>query len=120
MQCCIVKGVGFMEIGKELKKNGIKYSFSTDFMPMYKIDKMPIAIVNKDMAAGAEREVGDVAIGLLESVLTEGASSEERKSVLRLARKMAKYRNTNLQGGLDSILLATDELERDIKAGKIK
>ena len=71
----IVKGVNFMDVGKELKKNGIKYSFSTSMIPMYKIDKLPIAIVNKDMAAGAEREVGDIAIGLLES-LNEGLLNE--------------------------------------------
>lgn len=64
----IVKGVNFMNVGKELKKNGIRYSFSTSMIPMYKIDKLPIAIVNKKYAAGAEREVGDIAIGLLESV----------------------------------------------------
>jgi hypothetical protein len=63
----IVDGVSFMNIGRELKKNGIKYSFSTSMIPMYKIDKLPIAIVNKKYAAGAEREVGDIAIGLLEN-----------------------------------------------------
>jgi hypothetical protein len=67
----IIKGVSFMNVGKELKKNGIKYSFSTSMIPMYKIDKLPIAIVNKKYAAGAEREVGDIAIGLLESINEE-------------------------------------------------
>jgi hypothetical protein len=67
----MVKGVDFMNVGKELKKNGIKYSFSTSMIPMYKIDKLPIAIVNKKYAAGAEREVGDIAIGLMESIKEE-------------------------------------------------
>jgi hypothetical protein len=40
-------------------------------IPMYKIDKLPIAIVNKKYAAGAEREVGDIAIGLMESIKEE-------------------------------------------------
>ena len=58
-------------IEKVLKSNGIKYSFSTSMIPMYKIDKHPIAIVNKKYAAGAEREIGDIAIGLLESIKTK-------------------------------------------------
>ena len=62
----------FMDIGKELKKNGIKYSFGTSPLPMYIIDKpVKIAILNNKYADGAERVVGTTAIGLMESV-TEG------------------------------------------------
>ena len=59
----------FMDIGKELKKNGIKYSFGTSPLPMYIIDKpVKIAILNNKYADGAERVVGTTAIGLMESV----------------------------------------------------
>lgn len=66
----IVKGAkSFMDIGKELKKNGIKYSFGTNMIPMYIIDKpAKIAILNNKYADGAERVVGDTAIGLMESI----------------------------------------------------
>ena len=63
-----VKGASsFMGVGAELKKAGIKYTFVTEMIPMYMIP-VPgntIAIVNKKYAAGAEREVKDIAIGLL-------------------------------------------------------
>src|SRR6056300_514324 len=66
----IVKGAkSFMDIGKELKSNGIKYSFGTNMITMYIIDKpVKIAILNNKYADGAERVVGDTAIGLMESI----------------------------------------------------
>ena len=63
-----VKGAtSFMNVGTELKKAGIKYDFTTSMIPMYmiKVSGNTIAIVNKKYAAGAEREVKDIAIGLL-------------------------------------------------------
>lgn len=63
-----VKGASsFMGVGAELKKAGIKYTFVTEMIPMYMIP-VPgntIAICNKKYAAGADREVKDIAIGLL-------------------------------------------------------
>src|SRR6056300_168093 len=69
----IVKGAkSFMDIGKELKSNGIKYSFGTNMITMYIIDKpVKIAILNNKYADGAERVVGDTAIGLMESIKEE-------------------------------------------------
>jgi len=69
----IVKGAkSFMDIGTELKKNGIKYSFSTSMIPIYRLDKLPIAIVNKKYTkpnkAAGDRVVGDTVIGLMESI----------------------------------------------------
>lgn len=80
----IVKGAkSFMDIGKELKSNGIKYSFGTNMIPMYIIDKpVKIAILNKKYADGAEREVGSTAIGLMESV-----KMNEAKYDIGMARK---------------------------------
>jgi hypothetical protein len=62
------KASNFLSVGAELKKAGIKYDFSTAMIPMYTI-KVPgntIAIVNRKHATMPEREVGDIAIGLLE------------------------------------------------------
>ena len=68
----IVRGAkDLMGVGKELKKAGIKYDFSTGMMPMYKLDKYPIAILNKRYVDKGDREVGDIAIGLLESLSEE-------------------------------------------------
>ena len=65
----VVKGASnFMNIGIALKKAGIKYDFSTGMMPMYTLKKYPIAILNKKYVDKGDREVGDVAIGLLESI----------------------------------------------------
>ena len=80
----IVKSAkSFMDIGKELKSNGIKYSFGTNMIPMYIIDKpVKIAILNNKYADGAERVVGDTAIGLM-----EGMSMNEAKYDIGMARK---------------------------------
>jgi hypothetical protein len=73
----------FMDIGKELKSNKIKYSFGTSPLPMYIIDKpVKIAILNKKYADGAEREVGSTAIGLMESM-----KMNEVKYDIGMARK---------------------------------
>jgi len=64
----------FMEVGKELKAGKYKYDFSTNMMPMYMIqaDGFKFAILNKKYVDGGDREVGDIAIGLMESLgLTE-------------------------------------------------
>lgn len=137
----IVKGAkSFMDIGKELKSNGIKYSFGTNMIPMYIIDKpAKIAILNNKYADGAERVVGDTAIGLMESLtesingessmklkdllnknLTEGASTEEKRIVMMAVRKIAKYRNVPINQSVMDVLRAAEELDRDIKKGKVK
>ncbi len=73
----------FMDIGKELKSNKIKYSFGTSPLPMYIIDKpVKIAILNNKYADGAERVVGTTAIGLM-----EGMSMNEAKYDIGMARK---------------------------------
>jgi DNA-directed RNA polymerase subunit K/omega len=68
IEAAVKNASSFMNIGAELKKAGIKYDFSTEMIAMYSI-KVPgntIAIVNKKYVAGAEREVGNYAIGLME------------------------------------------------------
>ena len=64
----VSKASSFMDVGNQLKKHKVKYSFSTSMMPIYRLDKLPIAIVNKRYVDKADREVGDIAIGLMESI----------------------------------------------------
>ena len=68
----VSKAKSFMDVGNQLKKQKIKYSFSTSIMPIYRLDKLPIAIVNKRYAkpntAAGDRVVGDMVIGLMESM----------------------------------------------------
>jgi hypothetical protein len=68
IEAAVKNASSFMNVGSELKKAGIKYDFSTSMIPMYriKVSGNTIAIVNKKYAAGAEREVKDIAIGLME------------------------------------------------------
>jgi len=74
IEAAVKNATSFMNVGAELKKAGIKYDFTTSMIPMYmiKVSGNTIAICNKKYAAGAEREVKDMAIGLLESKLNEG------------------------------------------------
>jgi hypothetical protein len=67
IEAAVKNATSFMNVGTELKKAGIKYDFSTSMIPMYtiKVSGNTIAVVNKKYAAGAEREVKDIAIGLL-------------------------------------------------------
>lgn len=85
----------FMNIGIGLKEAGIKYDFSTGMMPMYQLKKHPIAILNKKYVERGDREVGDVAIGVLESVDTEGTE------LVTEAFKSSKLRNLLTMRGAD-------------------
>lgn len=85
----------FMNIGIALKKAGIKYDFSTGMMPMYQLKQHPIAILNKKYVEKGDREVGDVAIGVLESVNTDN------DEMLTEAFQSSKLRNLLTMGGAD-------------------
>ena len=63
-----------MNVGKELKKAKYKYDFSTGMMPMYiiNVDGHKFGILNKKYVDKGDREVGDIAIGLMENLTTEG------------------------------------------------
>ena len=88
----------FMDIGKELKKNGIKYSFGTNMIPMYIIDKpAKIAILNNKYADGAERVVGDTAIGLMESI-KEGNSMKLMDILSEGKYTVVNPKNGNVMG----------------------
>lgn len=55
----------FMDVGSELKKAGIKYDFSTEMLPLYRITLggQTYGIVNKKYAETPDVVVGDIAIG---------------------------------------------------------
>jgi len=78
-------GGSFMDIGKMLK-GAYKYNFSTGMMPMYVIPVSgnKIVIINKKYVENgqADRVVGDIAIGLMESV-TEGRDNPVDKKFIR-------------------------------------
>jgi hypothetical protein len=120
----VSKAKSFMDVGNQLKKHKVKYSFSTSMIPMYKLDKLPIVIVNKKYVDKADREVGDIAIGLMESIneslINESPSSEELRIVMMAVRKIAKYRNVPIEQSIVDVANAVEQLERDIKKGKIK
>ena len=52
--------------------------------------------------------------------VNEGYSTEEKRIVLMAVRKLAKYRNVPIDQSINDLLGAGEELERDIKKGKIK
>jgi hypothetical protein len=77
----------FMNVGIALKDAGIKYDFSTGMMPIYRLKKYPIAIVNKKYVDDADREVGDIAIGVMESLteslITEALEGRSQKEAMK-------------------------------------
>ena len=57
---------------------------------------------------------------LNEESVNEGASTEEKRIVMMAVKKIAKYRNVPLDYAVGDVMRAAQELERDIKKGKIK
>jgi hypothetical protein len=55
-----------------------------------------------------------------EDIIGEGASSEEKRIVMLAVRKISKYRNVPINISVVDVLRAAEELERDIKKGKVK
>ena len=71
------KAKDFFTIGKELDRGGYKkkYFYSDTMAPTYtiEVDGFKFAIINKKYVDKGDREVGDIAIGLLESMqINEG------------------------------------------------
>lgn len=119
VETAVKNASSFMNVGSELKKAGIKYDFSTSMMPMYmiKVSGNTIAIVNKKYAAGAERTVNDIAIGLLENKkfnksLTEAAHGykdstasyiDNHKDEFKAAEKMNKGNEQSFYDSLSAL-----------------
>lgn len=84
-------GKSFMDIGKKLKGT-YKYDFSTGMMPMYiiPVSGNKIIIINKKYVENgqADRIVGDIAIGLMES-----SSLNEGRSINKIQKDYSKVVN---------------------------
>ena len=77
LESIVGKARDFFAIGKELDKGGYKkkYFYSDTMAPSYtiEVDGFRFAIINKRYVDKGDREVGDIAIGLLESMqINEG------------------------------------------------
>ena len=59
-------------------------------------------------------------IKMFNESVNEGYSTEEKRIVMMAVRKIAKYMNVDLKTAMNYVLGAGQELERDIKKGKIK
>jgi hypothetical protein len=85
-------GKSFMDIGKKLK-GAYKYDFSTGMMPMYiiPVSGNKIVIINKKYVekGQADRIVGDIAIGLMESMITESKGWNDVARVMDSGLKKA-------------------------------
>jgi hypothetical protein len=73
------RAVKFVNLGQELKRLGIKYSFSTEPLPAYLvvIKGKKFAIVNKKYAEDPDAVVGEMAIGALGESLAAAADLVE-------------------------------------------
>ena len=124
----VEKASSFMNVGAELRKIGVKFDFSTSMIPMYRI-KLPtntIAIVNKKYAAGAEKVIGDIAVGLLEGVMNEDfkhlisvdtptqvVSKPVAAQIEKLAKSGVRSKDIGLKMGfVGNQKLATDEFQK--------
>ena len=58
-------------------------------------------------------------IKMFSESINEGYSTEEKRIVMMAVRKLAKYRNVPINQSINDLLGAGQELERDIKKGKI-
>ena len=74
LESIVGKARDFFAIGKELDKGGYKkkYFYSDTMAPSYtiEVDGFRFAIINKRYVDKGDREVGDIAIGLLENMET--------------------------------------------------
>src|SRR6056300_680080 len=61
---------------------------------------------------------GDI-VGMFGESVNEGYSTEEKRIVMMAVRKLAKYMNVDIKTAMVYVLGAGQELERDIKKGKI-
>ena len=107
----------FMNVGKELKAGKYKYDFSTGMMPMYMIhaDGFKFAILNKKYVDDGDREVGDIAIGLMESL---NEQADDALILIQQALKGMKNMKASIKG--DNVIIsnkAKDEFVYSLNDG---
>jgi hypothetical protein len=89
------------------------------------IDKMMIKAISKDAKSLAKQDgwvdyrITKDGVPVKESV-NEGASTEEKRIVMEVIKKIAKYRNVPIDYAVGDVIRAAEELERDIQKGKVK
>jgi len=100
VEAAVKNATSFMNVGAELKKAGIKYDLSTSMIPMYriKVSGNTIAIVNKKYAAGAEREVNGIAIGIMENTVKKSVNEGKYPTDLKIGSVILGQGFTMLKG----------------------
>jgi hypothetical protein len=103
IEAAVKNASSFMGVGAELKKAGIKYDFTTSMIPMYmiKVSGNTIAIVNKKYASGAERNVKDIAIGLLEGVVRKSVNEAESNDIVEFLKQNYKKLRDDIDAYFD-------------------
>ena len=99
-------GKSFMDIGKKLK-GAYKYDFSTGMMPMYiiPVSGNKIVIINKKYVENgqADRVVGDIAIGLMESKIQIKRKYTDNHPA-QTSGRTARVRNAMIEALADGVL----------------
>lgn len=110
----------FMGIGAELKKLGMKYSFSTEPLPLYMIMKgsKKYVLINKKYAESPDFVIGNTAGGMLESKsVNENFSIKRGYNTFTDYEKNAKVGDTILKydkrGGMIKTFVKGSELHKD-------
>ena len=99
------KAKDFFAIGKELKSGKYKYDYSDSMMPMYtiKADGFKFAILNKRYVDGGDREVGEIAIGLMESKIQIKRRYTDNHPA-QTSGRTARVRNAMIEALADGVL----------------
>lgn len=75
----------------------------------------------KSFKDAQQKQEGRISIGdMMEDVINEGPSTEEKRIAMLAVRKQAKYRQVSLEQAIQDQINALEELKRDAKRGKIK
>lgn len=107
--------------GKAIKKISKKGKGYEVRLSSYMSDKNTWEKIGKSIGADlVDFTKGSINIGLYESVINEGYSTEEKRIVMMAVRKLSKYRSVPIDQSINDLLGAGAELQRDIKKGKIK
>ena len=120
----------FMNVGAELKKLGMKYTFATEPLAIYIIQPTPnnkVAIVNKKYVSKPDFVVGDIAVGVMEGksvnevfkhiisveTPTQVVSKPIAAQILALAKKGVRSKDIGLKMGfVGNAKLASDTFQK--------
>lgn len=81
--------------------------------------KLANTILKSFKDANSSRNEGRLKLGdMVDEVINEGPSTEEKRIAMLAVRKQAKYRNVNIEMAIQDQINALMDLQRDIKKGK--